>query len=238
MANDVQEVTSMRHPGTSYSLRSILLRSREALIATALVCSYPIDLTSLHAAEAEVGATILSTSPDGKFVLQRKKADSNDHGEAKKSLEIVTSSGQVLYAWTSPLGATTALWSPDSQYLALNDMPGDKGDQLRLFALNAGSLSLTPIREPDGKILLAEVEARHGSFLSLVDKVSLRAVDWRGGRLWCQLEGTFRPKRQPTLKVPFHHLWVFQLNGPNPPLFQQEWTLTDPKEKPIREIER
>lgn len=238
MANDVQAVTSMRHPGTKYSLKSILLRSREALIAAALVCSCSIDLTSLHAAEVEEGATILSTSPDGKFFLQRKRADSNDHGEAKKCLEIVTSSGKVLYSWISSLGATTALWSPDSQYLALNDMPGDKGDQLRIFAMNAGSRSLTPIREPDGKKLLAEVEARHGSFLSLVDKVSLRAFDWRGERLWCQLEGTFRPKRQPTLKVPFHHLWVFQLNGPNPPLLQQEWTLTDPKEKPIRDIER
>ena len=238
MANDVQAFTSMRHSGTKYSLKSILLRSREALIAAALVCSCPTDLTSLHAAEAEMGATILSTSPDGKFLLQRKRADSNDHGEAKKCLEIVTSLGKVLYSWISPLGATTALWSPDSQYLALNDMPGDKGDQLRIFAMNAGSLSLTPIREPDGKKLLAEVEARHGSFLSLVDKVSLRALDWRGGRLWCQLEGTFRPKRQSTLKVPFHHLWVFQLNEANPPLMQQEWTLTDPKEKPIRDIER
>ncbi len=239
MANDVQAVTSMSHLGIRPRINSRLPRWRRALLATTLIFLPLAEQPSLPAADSEAGtATLLSTSPDGTFLLKRRQAESDDRGEAKKSLEIVTSSGKVLYSWVSPLGATTALWSPDGRYLALNDMPGDKGDQLRLFALNAGYASLVPIRDPDGKKLRAEVEARHGSFLSLVAKVSLRALDWRGGRLWCQLDGSFRPKRQPSVYVPFHHLWVFLPNGTNQPLFQQEWTLTDPKEKPVREIER
>jgi hypothetical protein len=239
MANDVQAVRSMSHLGIRPRINCRLPRWRRALLATALIFLPLAEQLSLPAADSEADtATLLSTSPDGAFLLKRRQAESDDRGEAKKSLEIVTSSGKVVYSWVSPLGATTALWSPDGRYLALNDMPGDKGDQLRLFALNAGSASLVPIRDPDGKKLRAEVEARHGSFLSLVDKVSLRALDWRGGRLWCQLDGSFRPKRQPSVYVPFHHLWVFLPNGTNQPLFQQEWTLTDPKEKPVREIER
>lgn len=238
MANDVQAVTGMRYSIKQQHPLSFPLQSRSALIVALLLFTFPPNLSAIKAAQTEERPVTLSTSPDGKFLLQRKRAESNDRGEAQKSLEIASSSGQILYAWTSPLGATTALWSPDGQYLALNDMPGEKGDQLRLFALNAKSLSITPIRDPDGKKLRSEVEARHGSFLSFIDKVSLRALDWREGKLWCQLEGTIRPKRQPSVHVPFHHLWVFQLTGTTPPLFQQEWTLTDPKEKPIREIER
>ena len=239
MTNRVKSPFEMRYFAISRQVRRGLPHWQQVLLAASLMFLILPYHASLRGADSQDGAvSLLSTSPDGMFLLRRRQADSNDHGESQKSLEIVTSSGKVLYSWVSPLGATTALWSPDGKYLALNDMPGDKGDQLRLFALNAGSASLVPIRDPDGKKLRAEVEARHGSFLSLVDKVSLRALDWRGGRLWCQLDGTFRPKRQPSVYVPFHHLWVFLPNGTNQPLFQQEWTLTDPKERPVREIEK
>ena len=237
MVNRVESILGIRHFAIRRQVSRRLPHLQKALFAASLMFLILSDHAPLQGADSQEGAvSLLSTSPDGAFLLRRRQAESNDRGEAQKSLEIVTSSGKVLYSWVSPLGATSALWSPDGKYLALNDMPGDKGDQLRLFALNAAAPSLIPIRDPDGKKLRSEVEARHGSFLSFVDKVSLRALDWREGRLWCQVIGTFRPKRQPSVYVPFHHLWVFTLNGANQPLLQQEWTLTDPKEKPVREM--
>jgi hypothetical protein len=180
-------------------------------------------------------STVLSQSPDGKFLLRRKQAEAGDRGEARKTLVICSPDGKVLYEWLSPLGATTALWSGDSRFLALNDMPGEAGDQLRVFYLDPSGSKVLPLRDPDGRKLKAEVDKRHGSFLSSVDKVALRASEWKEGRLWCTVTGTFSPKRQPTVHVPFHHLWVYRIDGTNAPVLEQEWTLTDPKERSYRD---
>lgn len=178
---------------------------------------------------------IISASPDGKFQVRREQATSGDLGEARKSLSICTADGKVLYEWVSGLGTTTVLWSPDRRFVAINDMPGEKGDLLRLFALDATIPSVLPLRDPDGKKLRQEVDTRHGSFLSRVDTVTLRASEWKEGKLWCQVTGTFSPKRQPSVHVPFHHLWVLKTDGKNAPVIEQEWTLTDPREKPFRD---
>jgi hypothetical protein len=178
---------------------------------------------------------ILSTSPDGKFLVRRTQAESGEHGEARKSLEICTASGAVLYGWTSGLGVTTLLWSPDNRYLAVNDLPGEQGDALRLFALDPVKPSVMSLREASGKKLLVQEQERHGSFLSSLDKITLRAVEWREGRLWCELTGTVHPKRQPTVHIPFHHLWVFGVKGAEAPVLEQEWTLTDPRERSTRD---
>ena len=188
-------------------------------------------LPSSHAQET----TVLSKSPDGRFFLRREQAESGDRGEARKKLAICSQEGKVLYEWFSPLGATTPLWSGDSRFLALNDMPGEAGDQLRIFYLDPSGASAIPLRDPDGKKLKAEVEKRHGSFLSHIDKTTLRASEWKEGRLWCTVTGTFNPKRQPTVHVPFHHLWVYRIDGTNAPVLEQEWTLTDPKERSYRD---
>ena len=180
-------------------------------------------------------ANILSTSPDGKFQLRRLEAGTGELGEARKEVEITTPAGRVLYRWISPIGATSALWSPDSKYLAVNEAPGDLGDQLRLFVLDPAKPHVTSLREPNGRKLRAEVESRHGNFLSEIERVSLRAMDWREGQLWCKLAGDFTPKRQPTVHVPFHHLWVFRMEGERDPLLIEEWTLTDPKERSYRD---
>ncbi len=190
-----------------------------------------VTLCTMQAQET----TLLSRSPDGKFLLRRERAESGERGEARKTLSICSPGGKVLYEWISPLGATTALWSGDSRFLALNDMPGDAGDQLRVFHLDPSGRSVTPLRDPDGAKLRAEVERRHGSFLSRVDKAALRASEWKDGRLWCAVTGTFSPKRQPTVHVPFHHLWVYRIDGTNTPVLEQEWTLTDPKERSYRD---
>ena len=184
-----------------------------------------------HAQEA----TLLSKSPDGRFLLRRERAESGDRGEARKTLAICSQEGKVLYEWFSPLGATTPLWSADSRLLAVNDMPGEAGDQLRIFYLDPSGKTAAPLRDPDGAKLKSEVEKRHGNFLSTVDKATLRASEWKEGRLWCTVTGTFSPKRQPTVHVPFHHLWVYRINGTNAPVLEQEWTLTDPKERSYRE---
>jgi hypothetical protein len=180
-------------------------------------------------------ASVLSKSPDGRFLLRRERAESGDRGESRKTLAICSPKGKVLYEWLSPLGATTPLWSADSRFLAVNDMPGETGDQLRIFSLDPCGPSAIPLRDPNGAKLRAEVEKRHGSFLSSVDKTSLRASEWKGSRLWCTVTGTFSPKRQPTVHVPFHHLWVYHIDGTNAPLLEQEWTLTDPKERSYRD---
>ena len=126
---------------------------------------------------------MLSVSPDNMFELRRLPADSGERGEARKELEI-TVHGRVAYRWTSPIGATSVLWSPESKYLAVNDAPGVQGDQLRVFSLDPMNSSVTALREPNGEKLRTEVESRHGSFLSRVEGVSLRAMDWRQDRLW------------------------------------------------------
>ena len=185
-------------------------------------------------AATPLGAQILSVSPDGKFLVRREKAEPGEHGEARKNLEICSKSGKILYSWASGLGATTLLWSPDAGYLAVNDMPGEHGDLVRLFALDSVESVVTPLREPDGKKLLREEDLRHGSFLSALDEVHLRAVEWRDDKLWCVLTGSAHPKRQPTVHVPFHRLWVFGLNGIEPPVLQEEWTRDLPGERAER----
>jgi hypothetical protein len=60
-------------------------------------------------------------------------------------------------------------------------------------------------------------------------------MDWREGRLWCKVSGIFTPKRQSGVHVPFHHLWVLQVNGAADPVLTEEWTLTDPKEQAYRD---
>jgi len=190
-----------------------------------------ILLSPAHSEET----TVLSTSPDGKFLLRRERAESGDRGEARKTLTICSKEGKVLYEWFSPLGATTPLWSGDSRFLAVNDMPGEAGDQLRIFYLDPAGTSAVSLRDPDGAKLKSEVEKRHGNFLSNVDKAALRASEWKEGRLWCTVTGTFSPKRQPTVHVPFHHLWVYRIDGTNAPVLEQEWTLTDPKERSYRD---
>lgn len=179
---------------------------------------------------------VLSTSPDGGFQVRRFQADPGERGEARKTLSVTTAAGKTLYAWDSALGATTVLWSPDSRYVAVNDMPGEKGDQMFLLAIDPSSRTAIPLRDRNGSVLKAEVEKRHGSFLSRIEKAVLRASDWKEGRLWCTVTGTFAPKRQPAVHVPFHHLWVYKVDGTNPPVLEQEWTLTDPKERPTRDL--
>lgn len=180
-------------------------------------------------------SSVLSKSPDGRFLLRRERAQSGDRGEARKTLTICSREGKALYEWFSPLGATIPLWNHDSRFLAVNDMPGETGDQLRIFYLDPSGTSVFPLRDPDGTNLKSEVEKRHGSFLSTVDKASLRAYEWKEGRLWCRVTGTFSPKRQPTVHIPFHHLWVYRIDGTNAPVLEQEWTLTDPKERSYRD---
>ena len=177
---------------------------------------------------------VLSVSPDNMFELRRLPADSGERGEARKELEI-TVHGRVAYRWTSPIGATSVLWSPESKYLAVNDAPGVQGDQLMVFSLDPMNSSVTALREPNGEKLRTEVESRHGSFLSRVEGVSLRAMDWRQDRLWCKVSGIFTPKRQSGVHVPFHYLWVLQVDGGGVPSLVEEWTLTDPRERSYRD---
>ena len=177
----------------------------------------------------------IATSPDGKFSVRREQAESGEHGEARKSLEICSASGKVLYSWMGGLGATTALWSPDGHYLAINDMPGESGDLVRIFHLDPEKPAVIPLREPDGKKLLKEVEERHGTFFSTIEGVHFRAEEWREGRLWCLLAGQSHPKRQPAVHVPFHYLWVLGVQGAETPVLVEEWTRTDPKERSYRE---
>ena len=180
-------------------------------------------------------AQVISNSPDGKFVVRRTQADSGERGEARKIIEICSSSGKTLYSWISGLGSTVMLWSPDKRYLAVNDMPGESGDLLRVFHLDPEKSTVIPTRESNGKKLLHEEEFRHGSFLSSVERVNFHAQEWKEGRLWCRLTGSSHPKRQPMVHVAFHHLWVFSMHGDSAPVLEEEWTLTDPKEKAVRD---
>jgi len=191
----------------------------------------------VHAATEplDVPRSIISRSPDGIFQLCRMQANPGERGEARKILEITGRNGKILYQWSSPLGATTALWSRDFGHLAVNDAPGDRGDQLRVFALDGANQRVTPLREPDGAKLRSEVESRHGGFFSALERVTLRSLEWKEDRLWCQVTGTFSPKRQRGIHVPFHYLWIFKVRGEEAPVLQEEWTRTDPKERPVRD---
>jgi hypothetical protein len=183
---------------------------------------------------------VISTSPDGRFRIRRFLSDPGELGQVRKALEIISSEGKTLYGWTSPIGATTGLWSPDGRYLAVNDAPGEGGDQLRVFGLVRSmgpSDSVQPLREPSASGLRREAEQRHGNFLSSLDSVTLRALEWREGRLWCQVNGSFSPKRNPSVHVPFHDLWVFSLpNGY--PVLEEVWTRSEPKEKAWRDTDK
>lgn len=195
----------------------------------------PVGCGNLFSQIPSATPQTLSTSPDGKFLVRRSQADPGEHGETRKNLEICSASGTVLYSWGSGLGYSTVFWSPDSRYLALNDMPGEQGDLVRIFALDAAKQTVSSIREPNGKKVLKEEDARHGSFLSTIDKVNLRAVEWRDGNLWCELTGSAHPKREPMVHVPFHHLWVLGMKGEELPIFLEEWTRTSPGEYPVRD---
>lgn len=185
---------------------------------------------------SETPAQILSTSPDGMFQIRRRQSDPGEHGEALKILAVTTLGGKTLYEWNSALGATTVLWAADSRHVAVNDMPGEKGDQMFLFAIDPTAGTVAPLRDRSGTRLLSDVEKRHGNFLSRIEKAVLRASDWKGDRLWCTVTGSFVPKRQPTVHVPFHHLWVYRIDGTNAPVIEQEWTLTDPRERATRDL--
>lgn len=178
---------------------------------------------------------VLTLSPDGKFLVQRERAESGAHGEARKRLEICSKSGTVLYAWESELGVTTLLWSPNSRYLAVNDMPGVQGDLVRVFALNPLKPEVTSVREPNGKKLLLDEEKQHGTFLSSVDQVMLRASEWREGRLWCLLTGSVHSKREPMVHILFRRMLVYGFRGTDFPMMEEEWTRTLPKGCPMRD---
>jgi hypothetical protein len=195
------------------------------------ICSLVLGL---NAAVAENNAVTLCQSPDGVFQLRRMQADPGERGEASKALEITDCEGKTLFRWISSIGTSSALWSPDSKFLAVNDSPGSGGDQLWIFSLDPVAKRVVPIREPDGKKLRAEVESRHGSFLNLIEGVTLRAQEWKENRLWCTVNGTYSPKRNRTVHVPFHYLWVFGMAGESTSIVE-EWSRTDPKERPVRD---
>jgi hypothetical protein len=191
-----------------------------------------------RAADQAAEGQLLGSSPDGRAQLRRLQAGSGEHGEARKDLRITTPSGDTLYQWTSPLGTTAALWSPDSRYLAVNDGPGDQGDQLRVFRLDLAAPPgerVLPVREPDGGKLHAGMEERHGHFLCGMERVTLRALEWREGRLWCSVSGRYSFRRDPSLHVPFHYLWVMSFPQGAQPVLEEEWVRTDPKERAVRD---
>lgn len=176
---------------------------------------------------------VLSHSPEAHFQLRRLPADPGEHGEARKTLEITDREGKTLFQWISPLGASSAIWSQDSRFLAVNDGPGRGGDQVWIFSLDPGAGRVIQLREPDGKRLIQELENRHGSFLHLVGGVAFRALEWRENRLWCSLNGNFLPKRNKSVHIPFHYLWVMGIEDGVGVRFLEQWTRTDPKEKPV-----
>ena len=173
----------------------------------------------------------LSASPDGRFFLVRSCSEPGEHGEARKSVEIRKKGGLTLYRWTSPIGSVVPLWSPDGTMLAVNDSPGDRGDQLRVFRLEGSKI--VPLREPDGDALRREVMKRHGNFLSMLREVSLPGWEWREGRLWCRVRGEQSPKRQPSLRVAFHDLWVYSFRSGNAVL-EEVWNRSEPSERVVR----
>ncbi len=183
------------------------------------------------------GITVLSQSQEGHFQLRRLPADPGDRGEARKALEITDQYGKTLFQWTSPLGTSSASWSQDGRFLAVNDAPGRGGDQVWVFSLDPISRRVIPIREPDARKLRSEVESRHGGFFITLEKVTLRFIEWRDDRLWCHVTGSFASKRQRGIHVPFHYLWVFKCSAEGVPRLEEEWTRTDPRERPVRDPE-
>ncbi len=181
------------------------------------------------------GMVVLSRSPEAHFQLRRLPADPGEHGEARKTLELTDRGGKPLFQWISSLGATSALWSQDGRYLAVNDGPGKGGDQVWIFSLDPIAGRVIPLREPDGKRLMQDLENRHGSFLHLVGGMSFRALEWRENRLWCSLNGYFLPRRNKSVHIPFHYLWVVGMEDGVGVRCLEEWTRTDPKEKPVRD---
>ncbi len=200
-----------------------------------LLASCAADGLPQDSAEREKAAQILSTSPDGAFQVRRWQAPPGELGEARKTLAVTLPSGRPVYEWNSMLGATAILWSPDSRHVAINDMPGDNGDELLLLALDPSAAGAVSVRERDGKAVASEITKRHGNFLSKVEKAILRASEWREGRLWCTVNGSFTPKREPSVHVPFHYLWVYGVHGTDAPVMEQEWTRTEPGEKAFRD---
>lgn len=184
------------------------------------------------------GGAVLSQSPDAHFQLRRLPADPGEHGEARKTLEIVDREGKTLFQWISPLGASSAFWSQDGRFLAVNDGPGRGGDQVWIFSLDPHARRVISLREPDGKKLMQELQNRHGSFLHVVGGVTFRALEWKENRLWCSLNGNFLPRRNRSLNIPFHYLWVVGMTDGGGVRFLEEWTRTDPKEKPVRDADR
>jgi hypothetical protein len=217
---------------------AILFSSVQVFVVLMLGVLLPIAV--MAETEAPDQAKVLSVSPDGRFQIRRIPSESGELGQARKALEITSFDGRTLYRWSSPIGATTTLWSPDSRYLAVNDAPGEGGDQLRVFRLELSKEngdSVQPIREPSAQFLRREAEQRHGNFLSSLDSVTLRALEWREGRLWCQVNGSFSPKRNPSVHVPFHDLWVFSLPK-GYPVLEEVWTRSEPKEKAWRDTDK
>lgn len=174
---------------------------------------------------------VISIAPDEGYQLRRLPAESGDRGQAQKAMEITSKTGKILYRWVSPIGAVTALWSPDSTFLAVNEAPGDRGDQLRVFRI--GNDQVIPAREPSAVQLRSAVEEKHGSFLSRLEEASIRGIEWRDGKLWCDVHGSMSPKRQPTVRVPFHDLWVFSFKT-GELVIEEVWSRTEPRERAYR----
>lgn len=199
---------------------------------------FALILAATAEGKSEGWGAVLSQSPDAHFQLRRLPADPGEHGEARKSLEIADREGKTLFQWISPLGASSAIWSQDSRFLAVNDWPGRGGDQVWIFSLDRHAKRVIPLREPDGKKLMQELEDRHGSFLHLVGGLTFRALEWRENRLWCSLNGNFLPKRNRSVQIPFHYLWVMGEVDGGEVRCLEEWTRTAPKERPVRDTDK
>lgn len=142
-----------------------------------------------------------------------------------KSVSFVGPEGKVRYQWISPLGPTTVIWNDDSRLVAVSDSMDRTGD--RLWILRNTGEGIVPLRKPDGVLLKREIEVRHGSFFSSLDQVMLRPFMWRDGRLWCEASGTFIPRSNQQVRVPFRYLWVFRVTELEASL-EEEWTKSFP----------
>lgn len=205
------------------------------LLSSALPTAHSLPVDNLQRT-----SQTLSKSPDGTLMLRRSQSEPGEKGNALKSLEIVSAEGRVLYQWTSAIGPSGCIWSPDSLFLAVNDSPGDEGDELRVFGITGDrgrELKVIPLREANGKKFRHEVEQRHAGFLSSLKSATIRAWTWHDGRLWCRVTGYSSPKRYPSIKVPFHDLWVMTFHSGCEPAIEEEWSRSLPAEKPIRSPE-
>lgn len=222
-----------RHFSDSFadSMNSLPLTYHVTLLVALLAGFFIPATVDAQAVIAREQAKVISVAPDGAHVLRRLPEETGERGQAQKAMEIATQSGKVLYRWVSPIGAVTVLWSPDGSYLAVNEAPGEGGDQLRVFKV--GNTEVIPVREPSSLQLRRAVEERHGSFLSQLDEVVIRGIEWRDGRLWCDVHGSQFPKRQPSVRVPFHDLWVLSFRR-DEPLVEEVWSRTEPHERAYR----